>query len=135
MYAYNLIQTPRIDEEEIKKSLAFINKHISPEDHIYVYYSSIPAFKFYKKNYLNVKQAEEIHFGGFNRGNPERYINEIANIKNNTWIIFSHMYTEGYPDRPPETEEDFIIKNLKDNNYKIIFKARFKDSACYKIEI
>ena len=134
IYTYELLNTPRIDEEEIKKSLSFINKYITNDDHIYVYYSSKPAFEFYKKNYLNVNKAKVIHFGGFHRGKPKGYLNEIKNINNSTWILFSHMYTEGYPDRPPETEEDFIINNLKKNDYKIVYKARFKDSSCYKIE-
>ena len=43
------------------------------------------------------------------------------------------MYTEGFPDKPPRTEEQFIIKNLTSQNYIILFEAKFKDSSCYKI--
>ena len=43
------------------------------------------------------------------------------------------MHTDGYPDKPPETEEQFIINNLLSHNYTVLFKAKFKDSSCYKI--
>lgn len=132
IFTINNLMKPQ-HEEEIKKSLSFINTNISPNDHIYVYYSSTPAFKFYKDNYMNIKQENLIHFGSFARNNPEKYISEITNISNDTWLIFSHMYTEGFPDKPPRTEEQFIIKNLTSQNYIILFEAKFKDSSCYKI--
>jgi len=134
IYTYNLIQSPRIDEEEIKKSLTYINTHIEATDNIYVYYSSVPAFKFYKKTYHNIKKENTIHFGSFSRANREKYISEITRIPNNAWLIFSHMYTEGFPDKPAETEEKFIIENLTKKNYIILLKAKFKDSSCYKIK-
>jgi len=133
IYTYGLINSPRIDEEEIKKSLSYLNKNISPKDHIYVYYSSRHAFKFYKDNYTNIKKENTIHFGTFSRSNREKYILEIANISNDTWLIFSHMYTEGFPDKPAETEEQFIIENLINKNYIVVLEAKFKDSSCYKI--
>ena len=43
------------------------------------------------------------------------------------------MHTEGFPDKPPETEEQFIIENLINNNFTILLGAKFKDSSCYKI--
>jgi hypothetical protein len=131
-YTYGTF-TGNFDEEEIKKSLSYVNTHISSEDHIYVYYSSVPAFKFYKNNYHNIKKENEIHFGGFNRGNPKNYITEIESISGDIWLIFSHMYTEGFPDKPPRTEEQFIIEHLTKKNYIILLDAKFKDSSCYKI--
>tara|TARA_B110000858_G_scaffold12149_1_gene12364 strand:- start:688 stop:2193 length:1506 start_codon:yes stop_codon:yes gene_type:complete len=128
-----LIQSSSSSEEEIKKSLSFLNTHISSADHIYVYYSSAPAFKFYKNNYHNIKKENEIHFGSFSRGNPEKYISEIESISEDIWLIFSHMHTEGFPDKPPETEEQFIIEHLIRKNYIILLDAKFKDSSCYKI--
>ena len=131
-YTYGTF-TGNFDEEEIKKSLSYVNTHISSEDHVYVYYSSRPAFKFYKNNYHNIKKTNKIHFGSFSRGNPKKYISEINSISDDIWLIFSHMYTEWHPNKPPETEEQFIIKNLISHNYTILFEAKFKDSSCYKI--
>jgi hypothetical protein len=129
-YTYGTF-TGSFDEEEIKKSLNYVNTHISSEDHIYVYYSSRPAFKFYKNNYGNITKNNKIHFGSFSRENPEKYISEIDSIPDDKWLIFSHMYTKWHP--KTETEEQFIIENLITQNYSILFEAKFKDSSCYKI--
>ena len=130
---FGLIQSSSSSEEEMKKSLAFVNTHISSADHIYVYYSSAPAFKFYKDKYHNITKNNEINFGSFGRGNPEKYISEIESISDDIWLIFSHMHTEGFPDKPLETEEQFIIEHLIRKNYIILLDAKFKDSSCYKI--
>ena len=134
LWSFKLIENSISSVEEIKKSLSFVNTHISSADHIYVYYSSAPAFKFYINNYHNIKKENKIHFGSFSRSNREKYISEITRIPNNAWLIFSHMYTEGFPDKPAETEEKFIIENLTKKNYIILLKAKFKDSSCYKIK-
>jgi hypothetical protein len=131
IYTYYLIQNPRINEEEIKKSLNYVNTHINSTDNIYIYYSSAPAFKFYKDKYHNITKKNEINFGSFSRGNPEKYISEIESISDDIWLIFSHMYTKRHP--APETEEEFIIKNLINKNYIVVLGAKFKDSSCYKI--
>ena len=134
LWSLKLIENSDSYEEEIKKSLSYVNTHISSTDNIYVYYSSAPAFKFYKKNYQNINGNNEIKFGSFSRGNRENYIAEIQSIPNDVWLIFSHMYTEGFPNKPPESEEEFIIEYLTKNKYSVILKAKFKDSSCYKIK-
>lgn len=134
LWSFKLIENSISSVEEIKKSLTYVNTHISSTDNIYVYYSSVPAFKFYKNNYHNIKKENTIHFGSFSRVNREKYISEITRIPNNAWLIFSHMHTEGFPDKPAETEEEFIIENLTKKNYIILLKAKFKDSSCYKIK-
>ena len=132
-YAYNSFHGRSSHEEEIKKSLSYINTYISSEDHVYVYYSATPAFKFYKANYNKIAKNSNIHFGSFSRVNPEKYILEINSISKDIWLIFSHIYTKGFANKPPETEEQFIIGKLKNQNYSILFEAKFKDSSCYKI--
>lgn len=83
-----IIEFP-LEKEEIKKIYSHIEKNISKEDKIYVYYASVPAFNFYKNiNVFNL--SNKVIYGKNCRRNIELYVNDFIEIEGSIWMIFSH---------------------------------------------
>jgi hypothetical protein len=59
-----------------------------PDDHVYVYYSAVPAFRFY-----HPALDERIHLGTSHRDDPTAYARELQPILapgRRVWLLFSH---------------------------------------------
>ena len=120
------------EKEEIKKSLKYIDEHISSNEPIYVYYASKAAFIFYVNRYHNITVANPVFFGESYRKDWDTYSGEIQEItQSEIWLIFSHAHKKWHP--VVESEENYIIKSLKSEGFIILDVATYKNSACYKI--
>ena len=87
--------------EDINSVINELDKRISPEDAVYIYYTARPALDFY-----NVK-GENFFYGKKHLEQPEKYIEEISNSMRpgfgRLWLVFSHSY---------KSDEQFIIDHL-----------------------
>jgi len=125
-----IFKSTPIQKEEIKLSLNYINKKNTPNENIYIYYGAKPAFLFYKKDYQCFNK-NNIILGTSNRSNWDQYNNEIKNLTNINWIVFSHTYW--VKNKSALTEEEYIIKTFKKNGYQIIEQKHFEGSSVYKV--
>ncbi|WP_158281885.1 glycosyltransferase family 39 protein [Winogradskyella wandonensis] len=117
--------------EEIKESMAYMNTHINPKDTIYVYYSSEPAFLFYKKNYPQIDALNSIIWGNGIRGRDKSVKEvELSRLSGDFWMLFSHLDQKGPYDVSPE--EAYFIKNLKTKGYRIEHQKTNYGSTVYK---
>jgi hypothetical protein len=110
--------------EEIKRSLGFIENNIQPNETIYVYYGSIPAFKYYiQTGKIDVKN--QVIYGNGYRGNERKYIDEIKSNKLPYWILFSHIH---------DKENSSIIQSL-DSVYEKKQAYKTIDSEVYLYDL
>lgn len=129
---YGLSITMPAQKEEIKDSLAYMNKKISQNENIYVFNSSSRPFSYYKNNYaklINITNGEII-FGEYNRKQWDEHEKDILRIKGTTWLIFSHVKKEK---REGINEEEYIVKLFEKNNFVVTDKHLFWGSSVYKL--
>lgn len=107
--------------EEIKKTIQYLQQHINKNDKIYIYYSAGSAFLYYKKIQF-IKFNVPVTFGSKNRSDKAKYINELKELKGRNWLLFSHVY---------ENEEDFIIRQLDSLGYKKLDSFKTYGSSTY----
>jgi hypothetical protein len=117
-----------IQREEIKDSISFINKNISPGQDVYLYYGSYQAFEFYKETGV-VTFDNKTSRGKASKNDWSKYIEEIKRQNGQVWLLFSHVY----PFNKPETEETYIVKNLE-SDWKLLKQFHAKGSAAYLFE-
>ena len=102
--AARYLRHPRL-AEEIKPLMSYLSEHSRHNNVVYVYYGSVPAFRYYSLFYridkvrvlwgipdlmrLGLLAAEET------RQHPEKYFPELNTLrgKGRVWIIISHDYT------------------------------------------
>ncbi|MCK4664378.1 MAG: glycosyltransferase family 39 protein [Bacteroidales bacterium] len=113
------IQYP-IEREEIKKSISYVNKNISENELVYIYYASVPAFLFYKQAYF-VKFDNKIVIGKSHRGNDSLYIKDLSSLSGKVWILFSHV---------DSNEDKFIIDYLQTRG-KLLDEYKTTGSSVY----
>lgn len=118
-----IIQLP-LKREEIKENLVFLSTNKKSNENLYIYYGAKNALKYYQIIGL-YKYDPLIIIGNVYRETPELYFEEIKKIKNKTWLLFSHNH---------EDEEEFIINQIKNNNYKIVYCSKTTGSSLYLIE-
>jgi len=124
MITYNNWKYPSYGQH-LRPIMAEISNRLSYKDKIYVYYSSIPAFKYYME-YFNLNNIE--YFSGtLNRENPENYLEEIdqMNLTGNVWFIFSHNCSWC-----KVNEEEFITYYLN-NTGELILKISNHGASSY----
>lgn len=94
-------------KEEIKPVINYIIEHKESADKLYLYYGSIPAYRYYLKRFL-INKNDYID-GRSGRENWKNYIDDINKLRSNkrVWILFSHVWTTKGLD-----EEKFILNYL-----------------------
>jgi hypothetical protein len=109
----NYLRNPVI-LENIKPVISYISKNHQENDLLYVYYGAQPAFRYYAHRF-GFETGDYI-LGIPARENPELYLEEIANLKNNprVWFVFSHNCS-----RCVVNERKYILEYL-DNNGLLI---------------
>ncbi len=108
------------ETEELKKSMAFMSAHIRPDETIYLYYGAVPAFRYYTQSHkINFKNR--VVFGNCYRGAPQKYLDEISKIKQDHWILFSHLFDS----------ESKSICNFLDSASEKRFGSVYKGSEVY----
>jgi hypothetical protein len=87
--AYKNLQHPPL-REHIKPVMAYLADKRLRTDLIYVYYGAVPAFSFYMPVF-GFDHGDFI-IGISSRGEPTRYLEEIAALRGNArvWFVFSH---------------------------------------------
>jgi len=109
---YHLIK-PRT-KEEIKPVISYLREHEQSGDLLYVYYSAVPAYKFYSNIFgLN----DNIYIEGVSsRDNWGNYIDDIDKLRGNNrvWLLFSHVYTH-----QGVNEEKFFLNYLDRTGTKL----------------
>ncbi len=103
---FNRLLSPPMGEH-IKPVMAYIQKNRQPNDLVYVYYSTIPAFNFYAAQYGFGPQ--DYYLGVFSRDYPNKYIQELSTFKGRprAWFVFSHNCIQCQVN-----EEEFILAYL-----------------------
>lgn len=79
------------EKEEVQQAVRYIDKYWESGDVLYVYYSSIPAFKYYSKKYNNVRNVNYI-VGIRSRDNCSEYSKDLDKLRGNerVWVLISH---------------------------------------------
>jgi hypothetical protein len=122
-----------IEKEEVKKSLKHLNDNISKGDNIYVYYATSRAFSFYKREFPRVFKTDNknIIVSKSSRNDWSQYEEDISNIKNPVWVLFSHVY-RGKGQDGFKSEEDYILDLFESNYFQITDNYIYKGSSIYK---
>lgn len=114
-----------MENEELKKSMDFISNNVAIEDKIYIYYGASNAFHYYQLiGYLPFDN--EIKTGTAHRENKPAYVDEILQLKAQTWLLFSHDV---------DFEEDFIIRQLEYKGYHNLKTFHAKGSSAYLFDV
>jgi hypothetical protein len=81
---------PAALNEHIKPLLVHLGENLHPQDRIYVYYGSGPAFRYYAPQFGFVEESYWI--GAYNRDHPDQYLQEIERFAGSgrVWFLFSH---------------------------------------------
>lgn len=107
---WNLIH-PRT-REEVRQVIAYMKTREQPEDSVYLYYGSTPAFRYYatrfgydEGDYIAGTRAREEWSDGTNQA----YIDDLNKLRGRerVWVIFSHVFT-----LKNVSEEDYIVSYL-----------------------
>lgn len=114
--------------EEIKDALEYLDRSANKNEKLYVYYATVPAFEFYSSGYSTVKELNYVK-GSINRDSWNKYVEEILDMDNPIWLLFSHSY----PFDTQETEEIFIIEKLKEKQVRIILTKKYHGASLYRI--
>jgi|688.fasta_scaffold12614_1 hypothetical protein len=91
-----------IENEEIKKAFRYIGHYVKPQDQIYIYYSAIPAFKYYK-SINHFSPGNPLVFGVTPDSDKSNFIDQIKNMQGRTWFLFSH---------PFNNDDKFLIQQM-----------------------
>lgn len=116
------------ENEEVKKSLNYINDKIKEGDNINVYFITEPAYLFYRNQYAGLKDKPFRILGNWKMKTWPEYENQIHSINGKSWLIFSQVYTIG-----SLNGEEFIIKTLQSSGHKVLSKRKFTGSSCYEV--
>jgi 4-amino-4-deoxy-L-arabinose transferase-like glycosyltransferase len=115
-------------KEEIKDSIAFIEKNINADQPIYLYSGAVIAAQYYRETNCFSSQHRLIT-GTPNRDEPGKYIDEIKAAGKETWLLFSAVYTG-----KKGNEEDFIVNTLMAaEGATVLQKFKTKGSAAYLV--
>ena len=81
---------PSTQSEQIKPLLVHLREHAHPQDLIYVYYGSAPAFRYYAPQ-LGFDEPSYL-IGSYSRDNSEGYLQEIEAFAagRRVWILITH---------------------------------------------
>lgn len=124
---YSIHQSFPIENEEIKKSLNYIERNIKKDEAIYVYYGADKAFQFYKEmEILNINNT--IIVGTQHMNENRKYDEEILNLTGKIWLLFSHVYPIG---RNDDNEETYMVKLLLRKGSELLDVKKYKGSAVY----
>lgn len=78
--------------ENTKPVLAALSSQLKPEDAVYIYYGSIPAFRYYYRD----AGCRNCIYGVYGRGEPEKYysqLDQVLSARSRVWMVFSHEYS------------------------------------------
>ena len=130
------------NEEEIKRSIDYINTNAWPDQPVYVYYGAQYATMYYEKiNYIAFK--DNIIWGKPHRRDAQNYLNDILSMNGEVWLLFSHVINYTYPagGNPANSvhyynEEDYIMRQLLASNQVYLLKVfQTTGSSAYMIKI
>ncbi len=119
-----------LEQQEIKKTIAYIDQRIKPGEKIYVYNMAQRALPFYQTIGFTQLKEDQIIKGTRQRDQIHNYDQELLSLSGNVWMLFSHVYTL----RPGYTEEDYMMSVLLSNGGRIIEKLEVQGSSCYYID-
>jgi hypothetical protein len=117
--------------EEIKPVLSFIQMNRRPDDTIYLYYSSAPAFHYYSAQF-GLDDMPTV-FSGYYREDWTRYVSRIGELDGSKriWFLFSHVW---HVRRQGQGEEDYIVTYLDKVGKKLAqFKSRGASVYLYNL--
>jgi hypothetical protein len=113
------------EKEEIKKSINYIEKNISIEDKIYIYYRAIPAYRYYKE-IGEAKIKRKVFLGKLPKKNEFKYLKDINKMKGRVWLLFSHSH---------ENEKEIIIDFINSKGGIKIKQFETIDSSAYLYDL
>lgn len=119
------------ENEELKKSMYYIDSEFSQGDNIYVYYGAAHAFNFYRYIFDSNQAIDDdkIVLSHSNRNNWRNYHALISEMNDSVWILFSHTYwaqnEEGL------NEEEYILNAYRNYGYQIIDEQKHTGSSVY----
>jgi len=115
--------------EEIKYSLNYIEKNIKKDEAIYVYYKANRALSFYKETgVFDINNT--IIVGTSHRNKNHEYDNELLNLKEKVWLLFSHVYEKN----KKGDEEEYIVNFLLSRGSELLDVKIYKGSSVYYID-
>jgi hypothetical protein len=97
----DVIRRP-LRQEELKPLLDEVRAGMQPGDRVYVYYSSVPAFRFYTRT--SPFPTDSVTIGEEHRGDPAGFRPELSALRGRVWVIFSH----------PHDQEETLLRTTLD---------------------
>jgi hypothetical protein len=76
--------------ENVRPVIAQMRAEMQPGDRVYVFYSAIPAFKFYTRD--NPLPEEQVILGNEYPKNPGGYRDDLNQIHGRVWVVYSHPH-------------------------------------------
>jgi hypothetical protein len=105
--------------EEIKRSIRYIESGYTNGQTVYVYYGSIPAYKFYRK-IMDIPFDSHVVYGIASRGNLPNYQTDACKVEGDCWFLFSHDYAP---------EEEYFVRVLKERGTLLKTYTTVRSSA------
>ncbi|MHB8829693.1 MAG: hypothetical protein ACYC6Q_09250 [Syntrophales bacterium] len=127
VYPFFHNQNYPIQKEETKKGLYYIQKHSNGLDPIYVYYSTVPSYEFYKETNL-INLTNPSIYGASLRNH--KYDQEVSRLHGKVWLIFSHVY----PFEQKYNEESYVLDYLMNGNSRILDEKQYVGCSVYYID-
>jgi hypothetical protein len=93
----------KIEREEIKKSIQYIQENIDEKESLYLYSYSVATFNYYEEIgfvKMNVPTIE-----GTNKLIEKKYVDEFRAVRGKNWLLFSHI----------AHKEDALVVNYLDS--------------------
>jgi hypothetical protein len=133
IFPYKLFQFYPFEIEGARESIYFINDHYEEDQHVYVNPYARNIYRFYFKIGKVTWEKAAIDGAmngpvGDKKGDPEKDVDMIKNMKGETWLLFSHLYPK------VKKDHDMIMERLRETgNIRLEFRSRL--SAAYLVNL
>lgn len=102
---------PLRGREQIRPLLDLYQRHHQPGDQLYIYYSTYPAFEYYRRyRGYSIDDPEAVVTDINHRSDPRAYLSKIRSLfgQRRVWFLFSHVSRKG----PVGNEMQYITDYL-----------------------
>ena len=124
-----------IENEEIKRSMRFIDENITKGDCVYVYDGSLLAFTFYKKKYSNLSEmrSDQIYHANSYKEDWNMHSRDVKELGNEDtiWLLFSHVYKKNI--NSEISEDEFIVSLFEMKGFEVRDMLESEGSSLYKM--
>lgn len=119
------------EKEDVKGALTYLNDKVNKDDAVYVYYASMPAFKFYKNDFQNIdNNSDKVRYGQAFRNDKAKYCEDITLSSKSVWVVFSHVFLA--KNKKELREDRYIINCYENSGFKNVDSMVLNGASVYK---